>query len=189
LKKIFYSKKEKHLWTWVLVVTIGICSSIFLSGLLIEQLTERIHLDLLFFYCFVGMILIIGLGAVLKKEIFHELWIIIGVLFLLFVIILRMGISPAERTHLFENGFLSVLIFNALLERKLNIEFHFHPWLMAIIISTCIGIIDEIIQWFIANRVFDPVDKLFNFIASGLTVVSFIFLSKITTKVKLFMKK
>ena len=89
---------------------------------------------------------------------------------------------PAERSHLIEYSVVAALIFSALWERKNNGEFVPMLPLLAIGTSTFVGIVDELIQLFLPNRVFDPVDILFNFLASVMAVIGMVFVTWIAQK-------
>ena len=79
---------------------------------------------------------------------------------------------PADRTHLIEYGALGVLILEALVERVKCGRHAPMPHLLAILAATSLGVIDECIQAFLPNRVFDPRDILFNAFAAAMAVAA-----------------
>lgn len=46
------------------------------------------------------------------------------------------------------------------------------PALLAIVIAALVGVLDECIQAFLPNRVFDPLDILFNVLAAVMAVTA-----------------
>ncbi|MGB0345953.1 MAG: VanZ family protein, partial [Balneolaceae bacterium] len=76
----------------------------------------------------------------------------------------RSGVSLVDRTHLFEYGIVSVLLFNAMLERNSSI---LKASIYAFLMTTLLGSIDEVIQYYLPVRVFDWLDIVRN-ISAGL---------------------
>ena len=81
---------------------------------------------------------------------------------------LRLGIP--ERTHLIEYSVLGIFIHEALLERNKQDTRLLKTSLLAIVITVLLGVIDESLQLIIPNRVFDPVDILFNSLAAFIAI-------------------
>ena len=95
-----------------------------------------------------------------------EIGVIIGILAVYLLLFARMAL-PEERTHLIEYSVVALLIFEALKERQKNGRpLPFPAPLIAIATTSIFGTIDELIQLFLPNRVFDYRDILFNCIAS-----------------------
>lgn len=72
---------------------------------------------------------------------------------------------------MFEYGLLSILIYEALSERKLNGVKVKVPILTSILGAGTIGLLDECIQYYTPYRVFDIVDIGFNCLASAFGVI------------------
>ncbi len=170
----FTSKREKNLWLWALIVLLVIYSTLWLTGLLAEILAENTLLTISFV---MGLLLIaitvIGSGLV-KEGKWQDLWLVVGVVAVYGMILVRLGIP--ERSHLIEYSVLALLIYGALRERKKNGGKIFMPPLIAILVTALLGVIDEMIQILIPNRVYDPQDILFNTLAAILAVGTFQFL-------------
>ena len=83
------------------------------------------------------------------------------------LLIFRLG-AP-ERSHLMEYGVLALFIYKALIERS-NATALMLPALLALIVTSLLGAIDEGIQFLIPNRVFDTEDILFNCLAALLAI-------------------
>lgn len=79
-----------------------------------------------------------------------------------------MAIPAAERTHLIEYGVVAVLIYEAHRERSSHGRRVPAPALLAVGATALVGILDECIQAFLPNCVFDLRDILFNILAAAL---------------------
>ena len=82
------------------------------------------------------------------------------------MLVIRMGISPEERTHLFEYGIVAVFIYNALSERSENGRRVPVPALLALVVASLLGWLDEGIQALLPNRVYDNFDVFSNAVAA-----------------------
>lgn len=71
---------------------------------------------------------------------------------------------------------MAILIFEALDERVSQGGWVPVPAILAIILTSLIGTVDELIQLFLPNRVFDLTDILFNFLAALTTVIILVLL-------------
>jgi len=69
---------------------------------------------------------------------------------------------PAEKIHFIEYGFLGILVFKALPERTLLYV------IAGFVFTTLTGFVDEVIQYFLPNRVFDWRDVWINAISGAL---------------------
>ena len=79
-------------------------------------------------------------------------------------LLMELGRSPAERFHLAEYGVLSLLLFRAIRIDMPNTRAYLLGWCLA----AALGCIDEGIQWWLPNRVFEWKDMGLNFLSSGL---------------------
>ena len=163
------SAREKQLWTWVLIVVLAIYASLSLELSIANTLIEG---GLITPFYIVGMLLIVATavtqGFSLRPrglEITVALCIVASYLFLL----TRLSI-PQERTHLIEYGIVGAFIYEALMERRNNGRTVYVPAILAVIAGSVLGIIDECIQYFLPNRIFDSRDMVFNVLAATLAV-------------------
>ena len=169
-KKNFTSERERKLWIWALVVFIAIYATLFLGGQLIDFMVERRIIEQSTFYLFLVLILAFIFSGLKNSGKRLEYWIYAGVIAVYGMALLRMDLTTTERSHMFEYGLLSILIYEALIERRLNGAKVKFPVLTSIMTAGTIGLLDECIQHFISYRVFDIVDIGFNYLASAFGV-------------------
>ena len=171
-KRNFTSEKERRLWIWALVVLIAIYATLFFGGRLIDFMVERRFVEQSTFYLFLLMITAFIFSGWKSPGRRLEFWIYAGVIAVYGMALLRMDLTTAERSHMFEYGLLAILIYEALVERRLNGAKVKIPALIAILGVGTIGVLDECIQYFIPYRVFDIVDIGFNYLASAFGVLT-----------------
>ncbi len=161
----FRTNRERRLWGWALAVLIAIYSTVGLAGTLASTLAEHDLLGGAFALAFLVVIAaVLGMGLQRRPKA-NELWIAAAVAAVYGMIVVRMGITPIERTHLFEYGLLAVLIFEALVERGGHEGSLLTAATVAVLLATGFGWIDEGIQWFLPNRVYDLRDVGVNALA------------------------
>ena len=98
-----------------------------------------------------------------------EIAVALGVTAAYLLVFLRMA-SLEERSHLIEYGVVGVFIYEALAERASQGRRVPALPLIAVLATAALGLLDECIQAFLPSRVFDPVDILFNLLASAMAV-------------------
>lgn len=168
---LFTTDRERRLWLWTLAVVVGIYSTLGLARTLADELRNRELLDSLFL---VGLLLILGaivMQALRSRPGGAEVGVWLGVAAVYLMLFARMGI-PEERTHLIEYGVVALLVFEALSERAAQGRHVPAPALVAIAAASGIGVLDELIQGVLPNRVFDPIDIGFNTLAAVLAVTA-----------------
>ncbi|MEP0987357.1 VanZ family protein [Ekhidna sp.] len=179
----FSTPREKRLWIWSLLISITIFLSLFLGKPLQHQLRDQNVQAIIFVLgmLFVGItILIHGLRS---KPGRFQFTILIGVMAVYVMFFLRLG-AP-ERSHLIEYSILAIFIHSALQERtKVQGVQKLKQALGAFLITFSIGVIDESIQLFLPNRVFDPQDILFNGIVTFFAIGTSLLLNWIRERVK-----
>ncbi|MFC4723566.1 VanZ family protein [Geojedonia litorea] len=168
--KHFTSKRERKLWIYAFTVFIAIYATLFLGGQLINFMIERRILEQSTFYLFLVLVVAFIWSGVKDSSKKKEYWIYAGTLAVYGMAVLRMDLSTSERSHMFEYGLLSLLIYEALMERKLHSAKVKLPLLYAILTAGTIGLVDECIQYFITYRVFDSIDIGFNYFAATFAV-------------------
>lgn len=158
---------------------VAIYSTLGLAGTLAGALGELGLLDastLVLFAMFLlgATILTLGIGVRPRGA---EIAVLLGVTFVYLLLFLRSTASPAERTHLMEYGVLGMFIYEALAERVSQGRRVPLPAVMAVLLTAVLGVVDEGIQWFLPNRVFDPIDMLFNLLAGATSVAAVVALA------------
>ena len=168
---LFTSKRERNLWLWALIVLLLIYSTLWLAGLLAEILAENTLLTISFATGLLLIAITVVASGLVRAGKWREVWLVVGMVAVYGMILVRLGLQ--ERSHLIEYSVLALLIYSALRERKQNGGKVFMPPLIAILITALLGVIDEMIQILLPNRVYDPQDMLFNTLAAVLAVGTF----------------
>jgi len=165
---LFKSSREKRLWLYTFMVLVAIISSLVFGQPLVEVLGNQ---DIQAAIFLLGMILIgasIIVHGIKTRPSKTEITIWLGFAAVYLMVFLRLGLT--ERSHLIEYSVLAIFIHMALIERVSQGNQALMPALLAFIFTLIIGVLDECIQIFLPNRVFDPLDILFNGFA-GLTAI------------------
>ncbi len=165
----FTSRRERRLWAWTLAVTVAIYATLGLARTLSDELRNRDLLDNTFFVAFVVLVGVIVLRAVSLRRGRDEILVVLVAAIVYLMMFLRMA-SPEERSHLLEYGVVALLIHEALTERSEQGSPVRRPALLAILVTSIIGTVDELIQLAIPSRVFDPIDIGFNALAAVMAV-------------------
>ena len=167
---LFTSNREKHLWFWVLMVFAAIFTTLFLGQTLAELLSSQDARAVIFLIVmfFIGATILVH--AIQTKPTRIELTIILGLVAVYTMFTLRLGMP--ERSHLMEYSVLAVFIHKAITERIRQGKQIPMPALITFIVTFLIGVLDECIQIFLPNRIFDPADILFNGMAAAMAIGS-----------------
>ena len=167
---------EKLYWRWTAIVIATIYLTLGPAQVVAQFLREQnllritIIASMLFFGSFLFR------KWMLNRPGFAEVGLVLGIVSVYLMTWLRFG-NWESRTHLFEYGLVSLLIYQALLAGKTkgrNIPF---PAVLAILLTAIIGWADEGIQYLLPNRVYDLVDVGFNALAGGMAVLSTMLIS------------
>lgn len=170
-KPLFASRREQHLWGWALAVVAAIFSTLGWVPTLARFLRDHGLLEGLFV---LGLILI-G-AAILAQGLTWrprgiEIGVALGIVATYLLVFARMAI-PEERTHLIEYGVVAVFVNEALTERASQGRHVPVPALLAVLATAVVGLLDECIQAFLPNRVFDYRDIVFNGLAAVMAVAA-----------------
>jgi hypothetical protein len=175
---LFTPDRERRLWFWALAVVAAIYSTLGLAGTLAEALRERNLLEVSFT---LGLLLAATASAIsgLKNRPGQrEIWVALGVTAVYGMVLIRMGGSPEERTHLFEYGVVAVLIHQALTERLRNGRRVPSPPALAVAVTALLGWLDEGIQAVLPSRVYDIQDVGFNALAGLMAIAASLVLAR-----------
>ncbi|WP_422361222.1 VanZ family protein [Reichenbachiella sp.] len=165
----FTSEREKRLWLLTLVVVATIYSTLGLASALVGLIPDRRTVDDLFMFGVLTIVIAVVTAGLQKNSGKIELAVGLGIIAVYLLAFLRMTI-PQERTHLIEYGVVALLIQEALNERIKHKRLMLKPAWMAIILVSILGLVDECIQGYLPNRVFDMRDIFFNFLAGSMAV-------------------
>ena len=170
--RLFSSNRERWLWAAALAAVVAIYATLGLAARLAGELRNRGVIDNFVFLCFLLVIAAIVTQALKTRPRGAEIGVALGITAVYLLVFARMALPAEERTHLVEYGVVAVLIYAALLERASQGRHVPAPAVIAILVTAVLGILDECIQAFVPNRVFDPIDILFNVLAGLMAVVA-----------------
>ena len=170
----FSSNRERRLWMWALAVVVAIYATADLARTLADALRESGLLELTPTMFSAGMLLIgiaILVQGLRERSRGVEVGFALGVAAIAVLGFAR-GIAAAERSHLIEYAVLALIIHEALVERTARGKRVPVPAVLAIALTTAVGVVDECIQFFLPSRTFDWFDIGFDLLASVLAVGS-----------------
>ena len=168
---LFSSPRERRLWMCTIAIviaiylTLGVASSF--AGILYNQGLSAIVF--LYFMLMVGVTVL--LFALRVRPGGAEIGVAVGIATVYLFALFRMSIP--ERSHIIEYSVVAAFIYAALLERRSQGRRVAAPSILAILATTLIGTVDELIQLVLPSRVFDTNDILFNFLAAVMAVGGF----------------
>ena len=120
-----------------------------------QNLGNSYHLSVSLFYLGSGLALV---GYFLRRRLSWLGWLIITVAFAASFLLLNHCSTPEEKIHLVEYGLLSWLVYSLLADKWQGYSVH----LAAAALVAVLGYFDELIQWWLPNRVYDNWDVLLN---------------------------
>jgi hypothetical protein len=179
---VFLSKREKRLWLLVLLVVIAIYATLGLSPILAGFLRDRGLISDGFWLGLALIGLTILAHGLRTRPGGYEIATWLGIAGVYLLVFLRMNI-PEERSHLIEYSVVAIFILEALRERVKQGGNVYRPPLLAIALTTLIGLLDECIQFFLPGRVYDLFDISFNFLAALMAVTGSLVLAWARKKV------
>lgn len=174
----FTSDRERRLWFYALAVVVAIYSTLGLAGTLAQALRAQNLLNVSFA---VGFLLVVAaiIGSVLKRRPGRrEICLALGVAAAYGMVVVRMGVTPEERTHLFEYGLVAVLIHQALTERVRNGRRVPIPAVLTLAVTALLGWLDEAIQGLLPNRIYDLRDVGVNALAGLMAIAATLILAR-----------
>ena len=185
---IFTSTRERRLWACTLAIVVAIYSTLGLARILVDELwSDFLSVWLFLLGCILVLSTVITQGLKVRPG-SAEIGVALGIIAAYLLIIVRMAV-PTERSHLVEYGVVAVFVHEAHLERASQGWRVPEPGLLVIAIASVIGVIDEGIQWFLPNRVMDPVDILFNVLAAVMAIIASVALRWARWRASLFVDR
>ena len=168
---VFSSDRERRLWIWTLAVVVALYASLGFAGKLAEVLRARDLFGAFVVTGFVVMVVAMAGLALKRRPARREVWVALAVVAVYAMALGRIGIAE-ERGHLFEYGLVAVLIHQALKERVKGGRRVPAPAVLALVATVLLGWLDEGIQWFLPNRVYDIRDVGFNALAALMAIAA-----------------
>lgn len=167
----FTSPRERRLWLWTLVIIVVIYATIGIARPVLEILQDQNLVSIIFIWGMIWSAATVFVMGLKTRPGLTEIGIAVGMTAIYLMVFLRMTL-PEERTHLIEYSVVATFIYEALLERANHGRYVPLPAVLAIVLTTFVGVIDEGIQFFLPGRVFDTEDIVFNFLAATMAVTS-----------------
>lgn len=168
----FTSTRERRLWTGAAAVVAAIFASVPFGGVLAGWYGSGILLGVLFAGFFLVTIIAVA-GAGLTRDVGRRTrWVGVAVVVSYGMLTVRLGVTPLERTHLFEYGIVAILILEALRARRASGIAGPNASATAIVATTTIGWLDEALQAVIPGRVYDVRDVGTNALAALVAVLA-----------------
>ena len=169
---LFASGRERRLWLWTLAVVVGIYATIGFGSTVAGVLREG---GLIEASVFLGAMCLVGATVVAQglraRPGGVEVAVALGVAVVYLLVLMRVA-SPVERSHLIEYSVLAVFLYEALTERASHGRRVPLPAVLAVLATALVGTVDEGIQLFVPDRVFDLVDIVFNALAGVMAVAA-----------------
>ena len=176
--KLFTSAKERSYWLWACITLLTIYGTAVIAQPISGFLRRNGLLDGFFILAFILVIVAILTQQVRLRPDWKEVGLWVGIIAVYLFVFVRIEI-PEERSHLFEYSVLAVFVYRALAERKFKTLLI--PAVITVIVVAFLGFLDEGIQYFLPNRVFDFEDVAFNALVGLLTVLASLALSWVRT--------
>ncbi len=165
---IFSSNRERRLWLSTLVVVGAVYATLGLPSTLLVKFFKPDVFGAAFFVAFLLIWVAILTQGLKVRPGGLEIGLALGVAAAYLMVFARLG--GAERSHMFEYCVIGAFIYEALTERASQGRRVFLPPLLAFVVTSLVGVIDEYIQVFLPNRVFDPDDIIVNTVSAFLAV-------------------
>lgn len=179
---LFRTKREKQLWLFTLLVIVAIFLTLLIGQPLQELFANQDFQAALFWLVMLLTAVLIIYNGLKTKSGNYIIGVYIGLFAVYIMLFLRLGLS--ERSHLIEYSVLAIFIYQAFTERYKNDLKSFKAAFFAAVLGCSIGILDETMQLFIPDRVFDTNDILFNCLAVLGAIGSSMFLQWVRIRIK-----
>lgn len=168
----FRSRWEGRLWAAAALAVVAIYASVPLSGLLVQRFGSEAILGAAFAVLLLAAAATVVALGLLSGTGTRTRWVALGVGVCYGMLLVRMGVTPLERSHLFEYGIVAVLFRLALGERARHGPSVPLPGLVAVAAAVLVGWGDEALQAVVPERVYDPRDIVTNALAAIVAVAS-----------------
>lgn len=166
------SARERRLWIATALTLVAIYASIPFAGSWAAALSAGALLAPAFAAGFVFAIVVTIGRSVRRARGPRPLWAAGAVTTVWVMLVVRLGVGAAERSHLFEYGLVALLIHELLLERWKSEGGRLSVGVAAILLTAGFGWLDEGIQRVVPGRVYDLRDVGVNALAALVAVAS-----------------
>ena len=170
---MFSSQRERRLWRCTLISILGIYLTLPLASTFAEYLYNQGFAAIAFLTAMALVAATVVMQALETRPRGVEIGVGIGIAVVYLLVLFRLTLP--ERSHLIEYSVVAAFTYEALLERKRHHHFPI-PAILAIVLTSAAGTIDELIQYVLPNRHFELTDILFNVLASVMAVVAIVIL-------------
>jgi VanZ family protein len=172
---LFSSARERRLWLYALAVILAIYSTLSPAQQFAAELRARGLLGPASATFLLGVAAVLALQWAKTRPGRIEIGAGVGVAAVYLTTVIRLPV-PEARSHLFEYGLLAMLIHQALAERRLHGRRVPVPPLLALGGTAALGWLDEVIQAFLPNRVYDLWDVGLNAAFASMAIVASLFM-------------
>ncbi|NNK10939.1 MAG: VanZ family protein [Flavobacteriaceae bacterium] len=162
--------RKRYLWLAVILVYLTILSTLFIGQPLANELRDQ-NVQAVFFL--IGMFMVgvaVLLHGLISKPSRIEYAVLFGIIGVYVMFFFRLG-AP-ERSHLIEYSVLAILLHKAIRSEITPESFIYKPAILAWLTGIFLGTLDEGIQYFLPERVFDPVDIVFNSMSISMAIIA-----------------
>lgn len=172
----FTSERERRLWLYTLAVMLAIYATLSPAQELAVVLRERglLAVSSGAVMLVVGTVIAVHWAKTRPGRL--EVGAGLGVAAIYLTTLVRLPV-PEARSHLFEYGLVAMLIHQALTERQQNGRRVPVPPLLALVATAVLGWLDEGIQFFLPNRVYDLMDVGLNAAFALMAITSSLFMT------------
>lgn len=175
---MFTSRRERRLWIIALCLVAAIYATLGLAASLARAVPDTPLAQGIGISVFVLGLVLVAVTVLTQGLRYtpagHEIGLALG--FFVVYLLLFLRLTLPERSHLMEYSVVAVVVHEALTERYRSQRRLWRTAILAVAITAGVGILDELIQLFLPQRVFDPTDIVFNALAAVMAVVALTFL-------------
>lgn len=168
---LFRNRSERRLWITAAVLQAAILATLSLGDNVVRFLRSNNLLRVTVLVALVGAL--VGVGVLLRRARAGAPTVLIGIgLVAVYAVLLVRIDRPEERLHLVEYGAVTALVFAAvrarfLPRRRLGLAF-----VVALVVGSALGWLDEGVQYLLPDRVYELRDVALNVQAAALAAVS-----------------
>lgn len=161
--------RERLLWALTTALVVVILSTLGVAPDIAGALRDAGLLDVAFGLGAILVLLAVIVIGLADRPRGALVGIVVGTMAVVWLSVVRTSL-PADRTHLIEYGVVALLVDAAFRERAASRGTPRRPGATAVVVTAGVGLADELVQWVLPSRVFDPIDVAFNAVAAVLVI-------------------